>query len=101
MLKLTTSQMAKMMIVGITGVDNWGTKWDMCDKFTAEIEDGWAEFGFNTAWSPPYGIYDKIKEDFPDVGISWFYDAFRNGICRLFTQLSFVTDARTFGHLFL
>ena len=20
------------------------------------------------------GIYDKIKEDFPDVGISWFYD---------------------------
>ena len=27
-----------------------------------------------TAWSPPYGIFDKIKEDFPDVGISWFYD---------------------------
>ena len=54
--------------------DNWGTKWDMCDKFTAEIDEGWAEFGFNTAWSPPYGIFDKIKEDFPDVGISWFYD---------------------------
>ena len=55
-------------------VDNWGTKWDMCDKYTAEIEEGWAEFGFNTAWSPPYGIFDKIKENFPDVGISWFYD---------------------------
>ena len=55
-------------------VNNWGTKWDMCDKFTAEIDEGWAEFGFNTAWSPPYGIFDKIKEDFPDVGISWFYD---------------------------
>ena len=41
-------------------VDNWGTKWDMCDKFTAEIDEGWAEFGFNTAWSPPYGIFDKI-----------------------------------------
>ena len=22
-------------------VDNWGTKWDMCDKFTAEIDEGW------------------------------------------------------------
>ena len=54
--------------------DNWGTKWDMCDKFTAEIEEGYAEFGFNTAWAPPHGIYDKIVEDFPDVGVSWFYD---------------------------
>ena len=53
---------------------NWGTKWDMCDKHTAEIDEGWAEFEFLTAWSPPYGIYEKITEDFPDVGISWFYD---------------------------
>ena len=43
-------------------VDNWGTKWDMCDKFTAEIDEGWAEFGFNTAWSPPYGIFEKSKK---------------------------------------
>ena len=55
-------------------VDNWGTKWDMCDKFTADIDEGWAEFGFNTAWGPPQGIYEKITEDFPDVGVSWFYD---------------------------
>ena len=48
-------------------VDNWGTKWDMCDKYTAEIEEGWAEFGFNTAWGPPQGIYEKITEDLPDV----------------------------------
>ena len=55
-------------------IDNWGTKWDMCDKFTADIDEGWAEFGFNTAWGPPQGIYEKITEDFPDVGVSWFYD---------------------------
>ena len=55
-------------------VDNWGTKSDMCDKFTPEIDEGWAEFGFNTAWGPPQGIYEKITEDFPDVGVSWFYD---------------------------
>jgi len=55
-------------------VDNWGTKWDMCDKFMADIEEDTAEFGFNTAWGPADGIYHKIKENFPDVGISWFYD---------------------------
>ena len=55
-------------------IDNWGTKWDMCQKSTAEVDEGWAEFGFNTAWAPASGIYDKIVEDFPDVGISWFYD---------------------------
>ena len=27
-------------------VDNWGTKWDMCDKHMADIDEGWAEFGF-------------------------------------------------------
>jgi hypothetical protein len=46
----------------------------MCDKQTAEIDDGWAEFEFLTAWAPPHGVFDKIKENFPDVGISWFYD---------------------------
>ena len=55
-------------------INNWGTKWDMCDKSTAEVDEGWAEFGFNTAWAPASGIFDKIKEDYPDVGISWFYD---------------------------
>ena len=55
-------------------IDNWGTKWDMCDKSTAEVDEGYAEFGFNTAWGPASGIYEKITEDFPDVGISWFYD---------------------------
>ena len=42
-----------------------------------------------------HGIYEKITEDFPDVGVSWFYDEFRYGICRLLTEfVSFVTDAR-------
>ena len=29
---------------------------------------------FQTAWAPASGIFDKIKEDYPDVAISWFYD---------------------------
>ena len=44
---------------------NWGTKWDACDK-EIEDEEDWAEITFNTAWSPPEGIFRKIKDHFPD-----------------------------------
>jgi len=54
-------------------IDNWGTKWDI-NLVEADVEDSYAEFGFQTAWAPASGIFDKIKEDYPDVGISWFYD---------------------------
>ena len=55
-------------------VDNWGTKWEAYDFATMDIEEDSAEFSFNTAWGPADGIFDKIREDYPDVGISWFYD---------------------------
>ena len=55
-------------------VDNWGTKWEAYDFCTMDIEEDHAEFTFNTAWGPADGIFDKIREDYPDVGISWFYD---------------------------
>ena len=55
-------------------VQNWGTKWEAYDFCTMDIEEDSAEFGFNTAWGPPEGIFDKIRENYPDVGISWFYD---------------------------
>ena len=54
-------------------IDNRGTKWDI-DLAAADVEEDYAEFGFQTAWSPASGIFDKIKEDYPDVAISWFYD---------------------------
>ena len=52
---------------------HWGTKWDVHD---IEIEDDgeWAEFQFDTAWAPAEGIFHKIKKDYPNVAISWFYD---------------------------
>lgn len=51
----------------------WGTKWDACD-LESEIDEDYAEFDFNTAWGPAEGIFHKIKQDYPDVAISWFYD---------------------------
>ena len=53
--------------------NNWGTKWDV-NLVGAEVYECYAEFEFQTAWAPASGIFDKIKEDYPDVAISWFYD---------------------------
>ena len=54
-------------------IDNWGTKWDI-NVTEGDIDEGYAEFEFQTAWATASGIFDKIKEDYPDVAISWFYD---------------------------
>lgn len=43
----------------------WGTKWDV-DAYEGEnvkVENGVLEFGFDSAWSPPIGIYEALVED--------------------------------------
>ena len=35
---------------------------------------GQFEVEFNTAWSPPEAICSALREQYPDVSISWFYD---------------------------
>ena len=56
-------------------VQNWGTKWDC---YTLEIEDSDMPHGFEvtfeTAWSPPEEVCHAIREQYPNVSISWFYD---------------------------
>ena len=56
-------------------VQNWGTKWDCYDLTIEEDElpNGF-QATFNTAWSPPEDINTAIREKYPDVSISWFYD---------------------------
>ena len=59
---------------------NWDTKWDACDVDIEEerygelnkLECFTAEF--DTAWSPPEAICHALREMFPDVSISWFFD---------------------------
>ena len=55
-------------------VQNWDTKWDAYDVTVTDDDPECLEIEFNTAWSPPEAICHKIREDFPDIGISWFYD---------------------------
>lgn len=45
-------------------VAKWGTKWDV-DAYEGDdikVEDGKLSFGFDSAWSPPTGIYEAMAE---------------------------------------
>tara|TARA_B100001287_G_scaffold71323_1_gene58901 strand:+ start:571 stop:1026 length:456 start_codon:yes stop_codon:yes gene_type:complete len=55
---------------------NWGTKWDLSkDAIELDHFDGNSfECEFETAWSPAEGIFYALKEKFPDVDVTWFYD---------------------------
>jgi len=55
-------------------VQNWDTKWDAYDVEVLDDDPENFEVGFNTAWSPPEAICNRIREDYPDVSVSWFYD---------------------------
>lgn len=44
-------------------VSRWGTKWDVEAYDTVLVEDGLLSFGFDSAWSPPEGIYRALHED--------------------------------------
>lgn len=45
-------------------VQRWGTKWDVdpYDPEDVKIENNTIEFGFDSAWSPPMGIYELMVE---------------------------------------
>ena len=56
-------------------IENWGVKWD-CSDVQVEEEFGDTEitYRFDTPWGPPNEIYGILRERFPDVTISWFWD---------------------------
>lgn len=57
-------------------VNNWGTKWDIdaADVSFVEDQDEYLRIEFMTAWAPPTGICEKLREMYEDASISWFYD---------------------------
>ena len=54
-------------------MNNWGTKWEV-GEVDCEHDEETLECEFQTAWSPAEGIYQALREQFPDVSISWFWD---------------------------
>ena len=55
-------------------VQNWDTKWDAYDVEVTDDDPEQFEVEFNTAWAPPEAICHKLREDYPDIAISWFFD---------------------------
>ena len=55
-------------------VQNWDTKWDAYDVSVDDDDPDQLEVSFNTAWSPPEAICTELREQYPDLSISWFYD---------------------------
>lgn len=54
-------------------IGNWGTKWNAGDVEMDENE-AQAVFTFNTAWSPPVPIVEKLAEKFPDLIVALAFD---------------------------
>ena len=54
-------------------IQNWGTKWEPADISVEQCEEE-LELTFNTAWSPPEDICRAIRNKYPDISVSWFYD---------------------------
>jgi hypothetical protein len=45
-------------------VNRWGTKWDV-NAYEGEnvvVDNGVLQFGFDSAWSPPIGVYEELVE---------------------------------------
>ena len=55
-------------------LQNWDTKWDAYDVVVTDDDPDCTEIEFNTAWSPPEAICSALREQYPDLSISWFYD---------------------------
>ena len=53
---------------------NWDTKWDCYDVEVTDDDPDQLEVEFNTAWSPPEAICNELREQYPDLAVSWFYD---------------------------
>ena len=68
---------------GVTGwydwrVSNWGTKWNACYCYIRH-SDGLLEISFETAWSPPTGVYRAICAAYPDLELVGKY--IEEGMC--------------------
>ena len=53
---------------------NWDTKWDAYDVVVTDDDPDQLEVEFNTAWSPPEAICSALRNQYPDLSVSWFYD---------------------------
>jgi len=55
-------------------IANWGVKWNTSpDSVTFDSGDTWGRWEFLSPWGPPELVCKKLRELFPNVEITWFY----------------------------
>ena len=52
-------------------ISNWGTKWNAIDAHLDRRGEDTVAYYFNTAWSPPMPVIDKLRKLFPTM--TFFY----------------------------
>ena len=56
-------------------IDNWGTKWEPdIASVDGDQDSEMLEIVFSTAWSPPQGVVEKMREKYPKLTFQCFYD---------------------------
>ena len=43
-------------------VNNWGTKWEVCEACVTRVSENALTASYDTAWSPPIAFYEKLQE---------------------------------------
>jgi hypothetical protein len=67
-------------------INSWGTKWS-AQEISTDHDQEVADYYFDTAWSPPEGIYSELVKKFKigteesSLHISWFYNEPNMEIC--------------------
>ena len=55
--------------------DNWDTKWNSAGAdLTSDSNNSIIEYEFQTAWGPPIKVIEAIREQYPDLNVTAFYD---------------------------
>jgi hypothetical protein len=70
-------------------VREWGTKWDVDAYNPVEFDDQWDKnnkitFGFDSAWSPPLGVYEALIEQ--GYAVRGYYYESGMGFCGMFDE---------------
>ena len=55
-------------------ISNWGTKWDLSELSIDYDDSEELELEFSTAWSPPEGVIAELKNRYPELSFTCFYD---------------------------
>ena len=79
----------------------WGTKWDVdpYDPEDVKIDQyGQVEFGFDSAWAPPCGVYEAMAEQGYTVEATYYEPGMAYvGRCEASPEFGFVDDCIDFG----